>query len=94
MNMQMTTKEQALLFEALEEEFNKRELNLSEAEKLIIISRFVDGFDFENTTLQHKSVRAWVDMIISELPASKDIEESAKKTMKKYGEALQKLADS
>ena len=56
-----------VLFQTIEEEIKKRKPSLSDEERYIIVAKFVNGFDFTNSALQHKSAGAWADMIISEL---------------------------
>ena len=62
------TDEQILLYKAVNRELKKLANDtLSEEARSIIVSRFVDNFDFDNAALQHKSAGGWAQMIMSEL---------------------------
>ena len=55
------------LYEEVNDELKVRVPELSEAERAIIVARFVDRFDFDNTASAHKSAGGIADMLISEL---------------------------
>lgn len=59
------------LYEEVNEELKSRIPELSEAERAIIVARFVDRFDFDNTASAHKSAGGIADMLISELNLKK-----------------------
>lgn len=62
------TTEQILLYKAVNRELEKRTKDsLSDEERNIIVSRFVDSYDFSNVALQHKSASGWAKMLISEI---------------------------
>ncbi len=62
------SKQQILLFKAVNREMEKRtKETLSDEERCMIVSKFVDGYDFSNSALAHKSAGGWADMLISEL---------------------------
>lgn len=66
--LEKPTKQQTLLFSAVNIELKKRANNtLTEEERYMIVSNFVYGFDFTSGTLAHKSAGGWVDMILSEI---------------------------
>ena len=65
-NTKNPTKQQILLFQAIDEELKKKS-SLSDTVRYIIVSRFVDNYDFSNSAIQHKSASGWADMILSEI---------------------------
>ena len=66
MDTSIPNKDKVLLFNALNEEL-KRRGSLEETTRYILAARFVDGFDFDNTAMQHKSVGGWANMILEEI---------------------------
>ena len=67
-NIAKPTKQQILLFKAVNRELEKRTKDsLSDEARYIIVSRFVSDYDFSNSALAHKSAGGWADMLVSEL---------------------------
>ena len=54
------------LFDDLNAEMEKRAPELCDAERAILITRFIDRFDFENTASAHKSAGGIAELILSE----------------------------
>ena len=59
------SKQQELLFSAIDREMAKR-TNISESARQIIVARFVDSYDFSNTAANHKSAGGWAQYLIAE----------------------------
>lgn len=67
-NFTKPTKEQQLLFSAVNRELKKRsEGRLSDEARYMLVSNFVSNYDFTNSALAHKSAGGWADMLLSEL---------------------------
>ena len=67
-NIAMPSKQQILLFKAVNRELEKRTKgSLSDEARYIIVSNFVSNYDFTNSALAHKSASGWADMLISEM---------------------------
>lgn len=68
MHITRPSKQQTLLFRAIDRELQRRSGELlSNEERYIIVSNVVSNYDFSNTALGHKSAGGWADMIMSEL---------------------------
>ena len=61
----MPSKQQELLFSAIDREMAKR-TNISESARHIIVARFVDSYDFSNTAANHISAGGWAQYLIAE----------------------------
>ena len=61
----LPSKQQELLFSAIDREMAKR-TNISESARHIIVARFVDSYDFSNTAANHKSAGGWAQYLIAE----------------------------
>ena len=67
-NITKPSKQQILLFKAVNRELEKRTKDtLTDEARYLIVSKFVNEYDFSNTALAHKSAGGWADMLISEL---------------------------
>ncbi len=67
-NITKPSKQQIMLFKAVNRELEKRTKDsLTNEDRYIIVSNFVSNYDFSNTALAHKSAGGWADMLISEI---------------------------
>ena len=67
-NITKPSKQQILLFKAVNRELKKRtQDSMSDEARYIIVSNFVSNYDFSNSALAHKSAGGWADMLISEM---------------------------
>jgi hypothetical protein len=67
-NIVMPTREQEMLFIAIDEALKERiGMSISENKRRLIVAKFVYGYDFTNTAIVHKSAGSWARMIIEKL---------------------------
>ena len=56
------TKQQEILFSAINRELAKR-TSISDDARHIIVARFVDNYDFSNSAAAHKSASGWAQYL-------------------------------
>lgn len=67
-NITIPSEQQILLFKAVNREMEKRTKDsMCDEARYMIVSNFVNNYDFSNSALAHKSAGGWADMLISEL---------------------------
>ena len=65
---QRPSKEQILLFEAIYKELRSRAKDkLTDTERALVVSEFVQNYDFDNSALMHKSSSGWAELILKDL---------------------------
>jgi hypothetical protein len=73
-NITMPTREQEMLFSAVDEELKARtDDSISEDKRKMIVAQFVAGYDFSNTAIAHKSASSWARMIIDKFELQEKI---------------------